>query len=114
MDKVEALEWVILLDAAKHVDAALLAHVALDRHARVEHVELVGVGHHLDEGPGHGADNGEERALGLPALCATAGVVLHDVFAHFDLHWVVGAVALESASRETVVALDNAVVDDGV
>lgn len=81
MNKVKALEGVVLLDATKHVDTALGACVTLDGRALVDNLELVLVGSDAELLLGDDADNGEDGTLGLPALGASAGVVVRDIAA---------------------------------
>lgn len=68
--KVEALEGVLGDDAAKQVDAALRAGVALDGGALVDDLELAAVGRHLEVVGGHNGDDGEEGTSGFPAFRA--------------------------------------------
>lgn len=114
MNEIQALERVILLDAAEEVDAAGLAGVALDGGAGVEDVQFLRVGSHFDVVDGHDGDDGEERAFGLPALRAAAGVVVEDVAGDGYFYFVAGAVALEGSSREVGCAFSDAIVDQGV
>lgn len=79
VDEIEALEGVVDLDAAVQVGAAAGAGVALDRGLGVHDAELRLVGRDRQVVPRHDADDAEERACGLPALGAAAGVVVGDV-----------------------------------
>lgn len=94
MDEVEALEGVLLLDAAEEVDAALLARVALDRRALVHDGELFRGARHAERGARDDAHDGEEGARGLPALGAPARVVVQHVGRDGDLDRVRLAVAV--------------------
>ncbi|KAG7149895.1 hypothetical protein HYQ46_001185 [Verticillium longisporum] len=85
MDKVEALEGVVLLDTAIQMNAAAGASVAQDSGARVDNGQLVAVGRHLELVNGHGGDDGEQSTLWLPALGTAAGMVVDDVAAESDL-----------------------------
>lgn len=88
VDEVEALEGVVLLDAAEEVDAALAAGVALDHSLRVDDLELVGIGGHAQLVTRHDGHDAEQRALGLPALGAPARVVVCHLTAESHLDWV--------------------------
>lgn len=114
MHKVEALEGVVLLDAAEEVHAAVLAGVALDGGGLVDDGQLGPVGGHGELVAGHDGNHGEERAGGLPALGAAAGVVVEDVGGerHFDGGGA--ALAVQLAAGEVGAALGEAVVDEGV
>ena len=77
MKEVEPVERVrLVLDAAVHVRTALTASVALDRGARVNDLELVAVGDHLDSVARRHCDHGHERAGRLPAFSAAADVIV--------------------------------------
>lgn len=114
MDKVKALEGVLLLDAPEQVDAAVAAGVSLDGGALVDDLELVAVGGDGELVLGDDGDDGEEGALGLPALGAAAGVVVEDVAGEGHLDGLALAVAAEPAPLEGGAALGEAVVDGGV
>ena len=94
--------------------AAGAAGVALNCGVCVDHAELVGVGGHLDGVFGDDSDDGEERARGLPALGAAAGVVVGDVALEVYDNFVLGAAAVEVTARELGVALGHAFVDGRV
>jgi hypothetical protein len=72
VNEVQALERVVNFDAAEHVHTAVLAGVALDHGRFVDDGELVLVGGDAQLVAGHDADDGEERAGGLPAFGAAA------------------------------------------
>lgn len=76
VNEIQTLEGVVDFDAAEHVHAAVLARVALDRRRRVHDLELLRVGRDPKLVAGYDADDGEERALRLPALGAAACLVL--------------------------------------
>lgn len=114
VDKVETLEGVIVLNASEQVDTAVTAGVSLDSSALVDNSELVTVGSDLDLVTGNDSDDGEESTLGLPALGASAGVVVSDLAAKGDLDRVGGALAAELATREVGRALGDAVLEAGV
>lgn len=114
MDKVETFKGVVLLDAAVEVDTAVLARVSKDDGVRVDDVELALVGSHLEVVLWDDANDGKKAALGLPALGASAGVVVQDVAFNGDLDGVSGAVASEDASSEVLLALGKAIVNEWV
>lgn len=114
VDKVEALEGVIVLNATKQVDTAVTASVSLNSSALVNNSELVTVGSDLELVAGDDSDDGEESTLGLPALGASAGVVVSDLAAEGDLDRVGGALAAKLATREVGRTLGDAVLEAGV
>lgn len=114
MDKVQTLEGVILLNATEQVNSAVLASIALDGGFLVDYGELGGVGGHGDGVTGNNADDGEEGALGLPALGAATGVVVSNIAAEGDLDLVRGAVAVELSTGKAAGAGSDAVVDKRV
>lgn len=114
VDKVEALEGVIVLNATKQVDTAVTAGVSLNSSALVNNSELVTVGSDLELVAGDDSDDGEESTLGLPALGTSAGVVVSDLAAEGDLDRVGGALAAKLATREVGRTLGDAVLEAGV
>lgn len=114
VDKVETLEGVIVLNATKQVDTAVTAGVSLNSSALVNNSELVTVGSDLELVAGDDSDDGEESTLGLPALGASAGVVVSDLAAEGDLDRVGGALAAKLATREVGRTLGDAVLEAGV
>jgi hypothetical protein len=112
--EIQPLERMIDLDAAKHVHAAVLARVALDHGRRVDDSELVGVGRDAELLSGNDADDGEERAVGFPALCTAARVVESDVRVESDFYGLRGAFAAKLAAGAIVCLLLDAAVDGGV
>lgn len=114
VDKVETLEGVIVLNATKQVDTAVTAGVSLNSSALVNNSELVTVGSDLELVAGDDSDDGEESTLGLPALGASAGVVVSDLTAEGYLDRVGGALAAKFATREVGRTLGDAVLEAGV
>lgn len=114
VDKVETLEGVIVLNATKQVDTAVTAGVSLNSSALVNNSELVTVGSDLELVAGDDSDDGEESTLGLPALGASAGVVVSDLTAEGYLDRVGGALAAKLATREVGRTLGDAVLEAGV
>lgn len=114
VDKVETLEGVIVLNATKQVDTAVTAGVSLNSSALINNSELVTVGSDLELVAGDDSDDGEESTLGLPALGASAGVVVSDLTAEGDLDRVGGALAAKLATREVGRTLGDAVLEAGV
>lgn len=114
VDKVETLEGVIVLNATEQVDTAVTAGVSLNSSALVDDGELVTVGSDLELVAGDDSDDGEESTLGLPALGASAGVVVSDLAAEGDLDRVGGALAAKLATREVGRTLGDAAVEAGV
>lgn len=114
VDKVETLEGVIVLNATEQVNTAVTAGVSLNSSALVNDGELVTVGSDLELVAGDDSDDGEESTLGLPALGASAGVVVSDLAAEGDLDRVGGALAAELATREVGRTLGDAVLEAGV
>ena len=111
MHKIQAFEGVISDNAAVHVDAALFACVALDGCGRVDDVDFVGVGRHVDLVCGEDANNGEERTGWLPALRAATGVVVGDVRPEGHLDLVVRAMTVQLAASLVRVAFLDAGID---
>ena len=110
VDKVETLEGVIVLNATEQVNTTVTAGVSLNSSALVNNSELVTVGSDLELVAGDDSDDGEESTLGLPALGASAGVVVEDVTAEGNLDGVGRALAVKLATREVGVALGEAVL----
>lgn len=79
VDEVEAVEGVSLLDAAVHVNATVGAGVALDDSGGIDDLQLGGIGLNGEVVARNNTDDGEEGASGLPALRATASVVVGNV-----------------------------------
>jgi len=111
MHETQPLESMILLDRAVHVYAALLAGCAEDGCVLVEYGELVLVLGDLYVRVWSDSDDGEESALGSPALTASASMVVEDVALQFDLDGIGFAVALQSAAREVALTLGETIVD---
>lgn len=114
VDEVQALEGVVLLDAAEHVNTAVAAGVSLDGSILVDDGELVTIGSDLDLVAGDDGNDGEESALRLPALGASAGVVVQDLAVEGDLDGVGRALAANLSAGEVVGALCEAVLEAGV
>ena len=94
MHEIQPLEGMVLLDAPEHMYPALLARVTLDGSAPIDDSELLCVGRDTQGVPRHDPDHGEQRASGLPALGATAGMVVRDVALDADFDFVLGTVAV--------------------
>jgi len=112
--EIKPLERVVLLDATVQMDAALLARVAEDGDVLVHDLQLVPVRGHFDVVDGDDCDDGEQSALGLPALRAATGVVVEDVARQGDFDGIARAVAMKLAAGEVVAALRQAIVDQRV
>jgi hypothetical protein len=112
--KVQPFERMVGHDAAKEMDAAVFACVALDGGGGVDNVQFVGVGGDGELVGGDYANDREEGAGRFPALGAAAGVVVCDVAGQCDFDFVGGALAVELSALEVGVAFDDAVVDCGV
>src|SRR4051794_3669539 len=91
---------VLVVDAPVHVHTALLARVALDRGARIGHLQLLLVGRDREVGARRHRNLREERAGGLPALRATAYVIVCALALYRNGHLLVGAFAIQRASGE--------------
>ena len=103
MDEVQPVErMALVLDAAVHMGAADLAGVTLDRRRASTIAQLVFVLQHRDVFARHHGDDGEGRAVGLPAFGAAAGVVVGDVALDGDLDGAVAAFADQRAARKNV------------
>src|SRR5262245_30499853 len=77
MDKIEPVERMrSVLDAAIHVDAAIFAGVPLDGRIGIHDLELVGVLGNTQLAARHNRDLREHCARGLPALGASAYVIV--------------------------------------
>ena len=96
------------------MNTTVSAGMSLNSGALVNDVELVLVGSHLELVLGDNTNDGEEGALGLPALGAAAGVVVGNIARKDNLNRVALAVASTLAAFEIVAALGEAVVDRGV
>src|SRR4029453_17545249 len=113
--RVQAVERMArVLDAAVHMRAAALAGVALNRCGRIDNLELVAVFEHGHVLPRYDGDDGEDRALGLPALGAAAGVVMGDIVLDPRLARLVPAFADQGAAGKAARASLYAVVNRGV
>ena len=101
VDEIEAVKRVVFVfDAAKHVHAAGLAGVALDRGLRVNHLQFFGVRSDMQRVARDNTHDGKNSAAGLPAFAATAGVVVGNLGVHAHLDGVLGAMAFKGAARE--------------
>jgi len=101
MDEIEAVERVAtVLDAAIHMDAAVLAGVPLNGRRRVDDRQLLCVRGDTEVVPRHYRDLGEQGALGFPALGATAEMVVRalPLDRHFD--GILRTSAQQRAARE--------------
>ena len=88
MHEVEAIERVrLVFDPAEHVHTATGAGMALDRRIGIDDLQLLLVRGDLELVAGNHGNLGEQGAFRLPALAATAGVVVRGLGAdrHFDL-----------------------------
>lgn len=79
MYEIQALEWVVLLDASVHVHAAVLAGVALDHGGLIDDFEFVFARRDFKLLDGYNADDGEEGVFRLPAFGAAARVVVGNI-----------------------------------
>src|SRR5687767_2009123 len=101
MDEVESVERVIrVVDAPVHVDAASGAGMTLDHRVGIDDLELDLVGRDAEVVPGNRRDNREQRACGLPALGAAAGVVVVRLALDRNGDLPVGTSALKRAAGE--------------
>ena len=90
----------VVVDPAVHVHAATGARVALDRRFRVDHAELRLVRRDLELVARNDTDLREQRAYRLPALRATADVIVRNLRADRHRHLLRTAFALERAPRK--------------
>ena len=115
VNEVQAEERVLgVLDAPEHVDAAGLARVPLDRRIGIHHGELVGVLGDRELVAGNDRHDREQGTFGLPALGATAGVVMRGLRLDLDLHGLGRALTNERATGEVVTARFDAVIHGGM
>src|SRR3982751_720507 len=105
MDEIQTLERMVPLDRPVHMDAAGLAGMALNQRVGVDDCELVAIFENRDAVMRSDGNDRKGRAGGLPALRATAGVIVGDAAGDLDLNRLVGAVADEDAAAETGVPL---------
>ena len=87
------------------------AGMALDRRRRVDNLQLVAVLDHFHSITRDHGDDGEGRSCGLPALGATAGVVVGHIARDGDLDRPVRAFAEKGAAGETAGPLLYAAID---
>src|SRR5579871_531100 len=112
VNEVEPVERMAgVLDATVHVGPAGLAGMALDDRGGIDDLQLVAILQHGHVLPRHDGDDGEGRALRLPALGAAAGMVMGDVALDADLDRMVGAFADQGPSREGAGAFFHAVIN---
>lgn len=114
MDKVQPLEWVVLLDAPVEVNTTLRASITLNNCVRVNDLELRLVRGDPQFLLGDDADNGEEISFRLPALRTTAGMVMRNVAVKCHLDTIVWAVAVELPAGEVFLPLCDAIIDQWV
>src|SRR6185437_6088478 len=115
VDEVEAVEGVRrVLDAAVHVDAALLAGVTLDGGGGVDHLELAGVRRDGELVAPDDRDLREQGAGRFPAFRAAADMVERALPGHRHLDGVLLALAGKRAAGEVLRAGLDAVIDGGV
>ncbi|MNE48738.1 hypothetical protein D3C80_1432220 [compost metagenome] len=100
-----------VLDAAIQVHAALAAGVPLNGRLGVDHRQFLGMLGDPELVARHHCDQGEQRALGLPALGAAAGVIVGRLRGNLHPHGVLGAAADEGAAGEILGTRLDAVVD---
>jgi len=74
-------------------------------------VQLVAVLEHRDIVPRHYRDHRENRAVGLPALGAAAGMIVGDISLDADLDRLVLALADQRTAGEVPASLLDAIVD---
>jgi len=114
MDEVESLECMVLLNAAKEVDATVLTSVAPDSSTLVDNDQLVLVGSNLNLVDRDDSDHREEISLWLPTLRASTDVVVENVAGKGDLYFVGSTVAMQLSTWEVLTSLGNAIVDERV
>jgi len=115
VNEIQAVEGMgLVLDAAKHVDTAVLARVALDGRSRIDNRQLVGVRRDRNGIAGNDTDHGEDGAFRLPALGATTGVVVGHIACDGDLNRLVRAQALQRAALEAGGSGNDAGIDRGM
>jgi hypothetical protein len=111
VDEIESVEWMFrVLDAAVHVHAATGAGVALNGRIGVDDLELFGILGDAELVARRNGDLREQRARGLPALGASAHVVIGALGGDRHLDGIARAFALERPSREARRAGRHAIV----
>src|SRR5262245_41901927 len=100
-----------VLDPAVHVDAAAATGIALDRGVGIHHVEFFGPLAHLELVTRHDGHLREQRARRLPALGASAHVIVRRLGANLNFHGIARALAGERASSKARRARLYAIVD---
>jgi len=77
MHEIEIEKWMIgILDAAVEVNSTGHTSMSLDARLRINDCELLSVLSYRELLARHDSHNGKQRAAGLPALCAPAGMVV--------------------------------------
>jgi hypothetical protein len=93
------------------MDTAVPAGVTLDNGFRVHDLKLLFIICDLDFVDRNDTDDAEDRSFWLPALRATAGVIVKDVGAKRHFYRMAVAFAMELAPRHVWVAFLEAIVD---
>ena len=101
MNEIEAMEGMPgVLDAAIHVNAAVLAGIAMDGGGGIRDLKLVPVRRDADAVARHDRDLRKQRAFGLPALRAAAYVIVRALRTDRHLDGILTAVARKGPARE--------------
>ena len=80
------------MNASIHMDPAILTRIPYNNRILINSLEFILTGLDLEFLDGNNADEGEERAVWLPAFGTPAGVVVRDIAGEVDFHWIRGAV----------------------
>lgn len=108
MNEGQPPEGMFALDRTVHVHAAFLAGVPLDQGGGIDDGELVAVLQHLDAFCRRDRHDRNGGAFWLPALGATAGVVVGDVALDPDLHRIARALADKRSAGKSSVSCSKA------
>src|SRR5512144_1389244 len=101
---------VLVFDATEHVYAAVPAGVPLYDGRRVDDLQFLLVGRHLDVVARNDRDDREQRAFRFPALRAAARVVVRDVALDRHLDRSRLAAATQRAARKVLSTLAQPLV----
>lgn len=104
----------LILDSAEHMNATVSARVVLDGSRFVDDLQLVAICGHANVVPGHDCNHGKQSTFGLPALAATAGVIVCASRSHGNLNLVCIAATVQGSTREIIATGMDAVVDGRV
>lgn len=101
----------MVFDAAIHVRAALLAGMALDGGARIDHLQLSGIFRDFNFVTRDNADHRKKGSCRFPAFGTAACMIMRNVTAHPHFHLIVLAATAERTAAEVRIALADSRID---